>query len=220
VALKYLLTVLGNGRSQYLERCMSSIEQFLHPRPTDVFSFTDHGSKLGMCAAHWQCWQAAADSEYEWVFHIEEDYVLLGPVHLWDLAKVMDRGESSTTDGKSFKHGGVLQMALMRTPWGAEVEYGGYVAQNPVWYTRVYESLGWGEGEHWIAQRRNWTNAPALFRTSLAREFPWDPNPGCETEIGPRILAKYPEAVFGIFGGGECQAAHIGIERARGAQGY
>ena len=72
----------------------------------------------------------------------------------------------------------------------------------------------------WIATRRNWSNT-GLWRTDLCRQHAWPAEPGCETTIGPQLLAsRGPDTVFGLWGWGEPWQAHIGLERAPGSHGY
>jgi len=201
--VNYVLTVLANGRDEYLERALDSFDRFVEPKPAFTYIYDDRHSKLGMCAAHAKCWETAAGREEEWVFHLEEDFAILRPVDLTHFVALMKMQPS------------VKQVALVRCPWGFEIEWGGYIPQMP----GLYERRGSWQ-RPWIATTRNWATNPALFRTELAREFPWDPQPGCETEIGPRIIQRYPDAVFGLWGWGEPWAAHIGVERAPGSHGY
>lgn len=227
--MDYLLTVLTNGRRECFERSLHAFLKHVTPRPSAVFVMDDGGqtdaeelvSKLtpmastwpwqfestpepiGMCRAHGRCWAAAAASEYPWAFHLEDDQVLLRRTHLPDLAKVLDLEPALT------------QMALVRCPWGREIEHGGYIPQEPGWYTRTE-----GHGCEWIETTRNWCTAPSLFRTSLAREFPWPEEPGCETTIGPQIQAAGVGLKFGLWGGGEPHCAHIGVDRVPSAFGY
>jgi hypothetical protein len=235
--VEYLLTILSSGRTEYIERTLDAANEFLHPAPSALYVYDDGAStqvgpigdypftydgdprRIGMCAAHAKCWQAAAASKYRWVFHLEDDYVLLRPVDLQRLAAVIDAERN------------LVQMALVRTPWGAEVEHGGYIAQTPGWYQRresgeYCDNGGRDEVMHpvdyaeWIEQRRNWTCAPSLMRTDLARAFPWPAEPGCETTIGPQIIDALPDAQFGLWGWGEAWCAHIGVDRAEGSFGY
>jgi hypothetical protein len=220
--MHYLLTVLSSGRSLYLERALVAAARFLIPSPAAVYVYDDgleasaeafaafpdatvEGDpfRRGMCAAHTRCWEAAAASELDWVFHLEEDFVLLRPTRVDAIADVLTR------------HPHLAQMALVRTPWGREIEFGGYIPQMPGYYERCTDGTA-----EWIETTRNWATCPALLRTALTSEFAWSPLPGCETEIGPRIIASYPETKFGLWGGGEPHAAHIGVERAPGAHGY
>ncbi len=237
---RYILTILSSGRPVYLERTLASYAQHLSPAPSAVYAYDDGETtplaalylpaaqeawggadwrsesspvRLGQCAAQARCWQAASASEFEWAFHIEDDSVLLRPTDLRDLAAVLDAEPT------------LAQMALVRCPWGHEIEYGGYISQTPGHYERretIIESGAQGCYRHleWISTVRNWAHAPALFRTSLTREFPFPAEAGCETTIGPMIRARYPDAVFGLWGAGEPWSAHIGVERAPGSHGY
>lgn len=216
---RYLLTVLGNGRTEYLNRTMDAIEEHLSPQPAEVFVFDDSKMRLGQCAAMAKCWEYAAASEYRHCFHFEEDYVCLRPIDVSHMVMLMDW------------HRHLLQLTLMRQAWLREIEFGGYITKDPSWYERCEGSIA-PSPEHmaewpysikhaeWIETTRNWANAPTLFRTSLAREFEWPAEPGCETSIGPQMLAKYPEGRFAILGAGEVWASHIGVERAVGSHGY
>lgn len=226
--MKYLLTVLSNGRPDYLARTLDAFREHVSPQPTEVYLYDDGGrtplgilqdrypgaavayrdERVGMCAAHGFCWGAAATSELDWVFHLEDDMRILCPIDLDEIAAVME------------SHPHLVSMTLKRTPVGSELEYGGFVEQEPGWYERETEAhVDWGYFSRWFETRRNWSCAPTLFRTDLARAFPWSSEPGCETEIGPRLLTDQ-EIRFGFWGGGECQVAHIGVERALGAKGY
>jgi hypothetical protein len=231
--LDYILTVLSSGRPAYLERTLAAFGDLVAPGPSAIYVYDDgadddrlyetlnlvgeyvgdatvEGSptRLGMCAAHARCWRAAAESDAEWAFHLEDDYRILCPIDLRDLALVIDA------------HVQLAQMTLMRTPWGAEVEHGGYVPQSPGHYERHETVMIPGCAVSWFETTRNWAAAPTLFPTMLARLIDWPTEPGCETAIGPLVEEINPGARFGIWGAGECQVAHIGVERAKGSHGY
>lgn len=240
--MNYLLTILSSGRPVYLERTLHWYGRFLNPKPASVFVFDDGGTldhdwlgdrieaawpgaewlvqgsarRLGQCVAQAECWAVAADSDHEWVWHVEDDVVLLRPLDLRDLAAVLD-AESA-----------VPQMALIRCPWGNEIEWGGYISQFPGHYDRrvttALVTVGGVERAEprafeWIATRRNWAHAPMLCRTQLCRDYVFPARPGCETEIGPMLLAAGYEA-FGLWGWGSPDVAHIGVERAPRSHGY
>lgn len=211
----YLLIVLSTGRKKYLERTLAAIDEHLRPRHAELFIFDDSVTRLGQCAAYGECWKYAAASDYEWTVVFEEDYVCLRPLDVGHMSDIL----------RAQPH--LLQLTLMRQAWLREVEFGSYVAKDPGWYERKtgrvthhgFNTITDVDAE-WIETTRNWANAPTLFRTSLAREFEWPSEPGCETTIGPRMLERYPEGKFGILGAGEVQAAHIGVERAPHSHGY
>lgn len=226
--MNYLLTVLTNGRPDYLARTLDAFREYVSPQPTEVYLYDDGGrtplgilqerfpgsavayraERVGMCAAHAFCWGAAATSKLDWVFHLEDDMRILCPIDLDEIAAVME------------SHPYLASMTLKRTPWGTEVEHGGFVEQEPGWYERkVVHGYQGAKTQRWFETTRNWSCAPTLFRTDLARALPWSPEPGCETEFGKRLLDE-DVVRFGIWGGGECQVAHIGVDRAPGARGY
>lgn len=236
--MNYILTLLSSGRPTYLERTWAAYERLLSPPPQIVYTFDDgaqtpfnqlqpdwlseawpdtywQGSgsttRLGQCKAQAHCWEAAARSGCEWVFHVEDDVVLLRPLDLRDLVTVL---EDPYVEGKH-----LAQMALVRCPWGAEIEYGGYIPKDPGWYERHTAPYSDWQAE-WITTTRNWAHSPALFSTDLCREFAFPAEPGCETTIGPMIRETLPDAVFGLWGAGEPWVAHIGVERAPGSHGY
>lgn len=247
--MRYLLTILTNGRREYLERAVHAFAQHASPAPSAIFVMDDGGqtgypfvvdliaaafhgrpdaprepavyedspAPLGMCRAHAHCWHAAASSDLPWVFHLEDDFVLLRPLDLDHLRETLEAEPLLT------------QLALVRTPWGFEIPHGGYIPQTPGHYERretriLYDTGAMVESQkavaRWIATQRNWATNPALFRTSLAREVPWPLENGCETSVGPAILDLDPDAVFGLWGWGEPWAAHVGEHRQEGAHGY
>lgn len=222
--------MLTNGRPDYLARTLAAFSEHVHPQPSEVYIFDDglltpreafapyedatvEGAKVtkGMCAAHAFCWVRAAESRFKWVFHIEDDYVILRPVGLPLMADVIEANPH------------LVQMTLVRCPWGFEIEHGGYIPKDPGWYVRQggAEDPSWHPGaQEWIETTRNWAVAPTLFPTAVARKHWWPAERGCETTIGPRILEQEPDARFGLWGWGEPWVAHIGVDRQKGAFGY
>lgn len=245
---EYLLTVLTNGRVDCLERTLAAFFAHARPRPSKMYVVDDGGATgsdavfalserygkdintayettgdmvgvpdeaIGMCGAMERCWLAAAESGDRglgWIFHLEDDQLLLRPINIFHLALV----QASTW---GYRERALAQMALVRAPWGAEIPHGGYIPKDPGWYNRV-GAIRHGGPHEWIETTRNWATSPALYRAELCQEFEWPTEPNCESLIGPRIRERYPEAVFGLWGHGECQYAHIGVERAEGAHGY
>jgi hypothetical protein len=225
--MEYLLTVLTNNRPVYLERTMAAFARYVRPAPTRVIVLDDGGRTpdlrapmgylpvearelrtpgFGQCRAMQMLWDAAAASDLDWWFHIEDDQVILRPVDLEHLAYVVEKV-------------GLAQMALMRTPWGAEIEHGGYIPKDPGFYTRRGREFS---THQWIETTRNWAFAPALIPQGVvaARFARYLPDRDCETSIGPSILDAYPEMRFGLWGWGEPWCAHIGVDRGAGAHGY
>lgn len=235
--MRILLGVLSCGRPDYLERTLASFSEFMRPRPSAVYIWDDglatpreslsafhdvdmlvegNRERVGRCAGHARLWQATrwdAFAHLDYLFTIEDDVVLLRPLDLDDLADLLNAEPT------------LAQLALVRCPWGAEIPYGGYIAQFPDRYERRF-TTGVGIDENceptyeWIASTVDWTSSPALLPAALPREIDWPTNAGCEHELGPRILERRPDAVSGYWGWGEPWVAHIGIERVEGGYGY
>jgi len=188
--------------------------------PTDAYQafaevdrFVVEGEKqrVGCCSGHARLWQAARRPEFsdiDWLFTVEDDIVLLRPLNLHHMAEVLQAEPT------------LEQLALVRCPWGAEIEHGGYIRMFPYRYTRRETHVGGSCPAHWISSTVDWASSPALMPASLPREIERPDDPGCETALGPRIMALRPEAVSGYFGLGEPWVAHLGMQRVEGGFGY
>lgn len=227
--MRYLLCVLTCGRPDYLRRTLATYSQFMWPRPEAVYVWDDglatpmeaydafadvpttvegELDRIGRCSGHAHLWEATRRPEYaelDWVFTIEDDVVLLRPLRLPDLASVLNEEDD------------LAQLALVRCPWGAEIEVGGFIPLFPDRYERR-SSLGLPF--EWMASTYDWTSSPALLPAALPREVDWPGGHGCEGELGPRILAQRPHAISGYWGWGEPWVAHIGMQRIKGGYGY
>lgn len=227
--MNYLLAVLTCGRPEYLQRTLASYARFLQPQPTAVYAWDDgmqtplsafhpfdegelivegEANRIGRCSGHARLWHAAAQSRFDWVFTVEDDIVLLRPLNLEYLRQLIEVERT------------LEQLALIRCPWGAEIEHGGYIPMFPDRYERRSTAVAGGREGHWISSTVDWTSSPALLPTSLTREVEWPSGHNCELELGPRITALRPESVSGYFGQGEPYCAHVGMQRAAGSFGY
>lgn len=245
-SMNYLFAMLACGRTDYTRRTLAAYGEFLTPAPSEVFVYDDggqldleavwpdawadvpralasHPTRLGRCAAHAKLWEYAAASEHEHVWVVEDDILLLRPLALHNLAALLDAEPN------------LVQVALVRCPWGGEIPFGGYIPMRAAlghdWYERrstfqyqsgdpVLDHYGQPCTFEWIASTVDWTSSPALLRTSLAREVEWPASAGCEGTLGPRIQAVYPDAVSGYWGWAEPWCSHIGMERVAGGHGY
>lgn len=225
--MRYFLSLLTNGREECLERTLAAFEEFVTPRPSEIFIHIDGpfspprplygemewkvaqaSTPVGFTYGTKDCYDEAAHSGFEWCFHMEDDMVIVRPVDLNHLREVLEVE----------KH--VCQMALVRSPWGAEIPYGGYIAQHAEQYTRrQVATRGWGSAK-WIEHVRNWTTNPALQRTSFLREHPFPVVQHSEGMYGFQIREQSPGTTFGLWGWGEPWCAHIGVDRQHGSHGY
>lgn len=230
--MNYLLAILTCGRPKYLERTLASFVRFLDPAPSAVYVWDDGAStpvetfgilegdhltvegepeRIGRCAGHAKLWEACRRDTYaglDWVFTAEDDVVLVRPTPLNWLRELLQ----AEVD--------LQQVALVRCPWGAEIEWGGYFAQFPWKYERRETQIKDGPVCRWTASTVDWTSSPALLPMSLPLGIDWPAEPGCELTLGPRIQAAAKDAVSGYWGWGEPWCAHIGLDRIPGGHGY
>lgn len=233
--MTYLLAVLTCGRPDYLKRTLATFSDFLSPRPAAVYAWDDghrtpleafsafsdvpivvdgETARVGRCSGHAHLWEATRLPEFahmDWVFTIEDDVVLLRPLNLFHLAEVLDAEPD------------LAQLALVRCPWGVEVEVGGFIPLFPDRYERRttwVEKASYTAPARWIASSVDWTSSPALLRASLPRAVDWPGGHGCELELGPRIVEAGYATCSGYWGWGEPWCAHTGMKRVDGGFGY
>lgn len=227
--MRYLFAMLSCGREEYVRRTLAAYAELLDPAPSAVYVYDDGGQtpldafnawdvpvtveslpyRVGRCAGHANLWRFAAASEFDYVWTVEDDILLLRPLNLRAVAELLELKPQ------------VQQVALVRCPWGSEIYHGGYIPMRAGsdWYIRAGQVSDTGWWLEWIESTRDWTSSPALLRTSLPREVAWPEEAGCEGTLGPRILERHPEAVSAYWGLGEPWTAHIGLERVEGAHG-
>ena len=156
----------------------------------------------GAIRSAWEFLLAGEDSHPErFVFHLEDDFVLLRPVDLEAMIDVLD----------SFPH--LVQLALRRQPWNDEEQAaGGIVESHPDDYIDVVgrTNRAWAK---WLEHRRFFTTNPSLYRTTLCRKG-WPEGEHSEGIFTHRLLAD-PDVRFGFWGdrkSGEA-VSHIGNKR-------
>jgi hypothetical protein len=135
--------------------------------------------------------------KFEYVFHLEDDFLFHRPVPLVDMMKVLD------------DHPYLYQLALKRQPWNdTEKQAGGIIEQHPGDYTQK---------ESWIEHRRFFTTNPTLYRRSLM-DIGWPSGIHSEGHFTHKILNMDPEAQFAFWGhrADEPWVQHIGARQGTG----
>lgn len=213
------LLVMTDGRDEYLRRSLASLDQvcggfaelWMHDDTGDdeyrarlaaefpLFVQVGQGPRRGFGGAIRQAWRTLnVRSSADFVFHLEQDFVLIRPVDLDAMADAL------------LYRVNLMQLALRRQPWNAaERAAGGVVEQHPDDYVERREG-----GQVWLEHRRFFTTNPSLYRRSLCmRGWPDGPNSEGHFSIG---LFWHPNVVCGFWGardsGEWCE--HIGHERA------
>lgn len=140
----------------------------------------------------------------DWVFHLEDDFVLRRDVDLAAMVRVLDANPN------------LVQLALRRQPWNdAEKAAGGIVEQH----ADAYQDMVMGKTpDRWLEHRLFFTTNPSLYRRSLClREWPEGGN--SEGHFTHQLLVD-SSVRFGFWGARDSGewVEHIG--HARVGTGY
>lgn len=193
-AVEYHLAVLTHGPPKTLNRTLESFNEMVTPTPSSIFVRRDPGE--GFCRATKAMWDHLQEVAERWVFWLEHDFLFKRPVDLAELAQTITANPS------------VVQMALCRQPVNATERAAGGLVQS------IAESLTRHQG--WLEHRRYWTTNPSLFKTAIAKVFPWPAGPECEGKFGIELLKRRYDTSFGIWGDGEIWVDHVGRRNGHG----
>lgn len=143
------------------------------------------GTKMGFSGAIFAGWAALSGLGEEYIFHLEDDFVINRHIPLKWMQGILERNPR------------VQQLALKRQPWAPEEKAaGGFVEMYPEAYTERFD----GEtGMAWFDQKLFFTTNPSLYRSELIQDG-WPLCEGSEAEFTRRVLAINPEASFGYLG--------------------
>lgn len=217
--MSWTLLVLGHGRWDYLgetlqaldgvvgldffDRHIMSLDADLVPEngPGGVsWEILSTGGRRGLVANVQQGWDALGDDE--WVFHLEEDFVVRDA----PLDAMRDTLISRPT---------VAQMVLERQPLNAsEVAHGGLLgASNIPEFTQHY-AVGGVVPHDFREQSHLFSFNPCVYRSSVATKA------GTETHVTQRLRAE--GRTFGFWGrqGDAPRCEHIGVEGGMGSAGW
>lgn len=224
--MRYHLAVLTHGPDgAHLDATLSAFRQHVTPAPASATLFADGADALprayeaakaanwanwvvdsfdrprGFCAATRELWQEAAHFDgagADYVFWLEHDFEILRPVHLRDVALVLDGVPQ------------LAQMALMRDAVNDhEKAAGGLYESRPGQYTQRHTDA-FGVPLPWLHHRAYLTTNPSLMRRDFMVENPWPDIPEfCEGRFGIQLVeAGY---TFGVWGDGKPWCRHIGL---------
>ncbi len=205
----FTLVVTSHGRWEYLDRAIEQLDRTVGLDAFDrrilsldgcnhfdipVFDILSNGRvRQGLTANLAQVW-GALTPEDEWVFHVEEDF-LIRDAPLDEMAATLD----------AFPQ--VANMVLVRQPWNqVERRFGSVLPTIP----GLVDRGGWQEH-----RRGFWLN-PMVAHASLLRSL----CPGVEQKLTDQCLAR--GLSFGYWGGrdDEPRCEHIGAEGGMGSSGW
>lgn len=209
------LLIMTNGRKKYLEKALASLDK-LHGNFTRKLIHDDSGdrqfqnwlrkfkfevattNRIGFTGAMISAWNQVKEDSNEWVFHLEEDFLIIDDIYLKNMMNVMHQNYC------------IKQIVLLRQPLGGrELQKGGIIASHPERYEDKTDGTN-----HWVEHRVGFSCNPCLYRKSLIYEYPWPDKPHSEREFG-KILFEDPQAKSAYWGKGtdKPKACHIGEER-------
>jgi hypothetical protein len=153
-----------------------------------------NNNRLGFAGAIQKAWRVIPP-ETDFVFHLEDDFLINEPVNLDQIASVLEQ----------FPY--IAQMCLRRQPWGTEPKEGGFIAQWP----QTYEDCSW-EGFHWLEHRNFFSTNPSLYASRITSAG-WPEAPDSEGKFGPKLWAAGMKAAFWGKREDPPRVHHIGDER-------
>jgi hypothetical protein len=191
------LLVIGDGRDHLRQATVDSLAAAIgidYGDPSSVgrhlvgmVTVDDREHKLGFCGAIQQGWQRLRDApfEFDYVFHLEEDWLFERPFNLAHLAALLDAEPR------------LAQVAFRRNAVApAEKRAGGLVELWP----QMYEEKRWSDGEivvDYLEHSLYFTTNPSLYRRSLI-DSTWPDGPRCEETFGEALVAHgYRFALLG-----------------------
>ncbi len=210
------LLIMTNGRKEYFERMQSTLGK-LHGNFTRTLIHDDSGdakyqtwlkklgsevattNKIGFTGAMSSAWNKLKEDANEWIFHLEEDFLIMEDINVEDMISVLN------------SHTYLTQMVLLRSPIaGRELQKGGIIASHPERYTDNTDGTN-----YWVEHRVGFSCNPCVYRKSLIYQHPWPTVPKSERVYG-QILLKDPNVKFAYWGKSTdaAKVQHIGEIRS------
>ena len=196
--MKRTLLIITDERPEYLARTVASAAKHLPPfdrrlmmddsgnpefaRYLDVtypdFEIHHNEHNLGRAATMRKAWNLIAESDADFVFHLQNDFVFTGPVPLNDIQAVLERKPR------------LAQVALLRQPWNdAEKAAGSIYAKDGI--DRYFQRVAPGRDGlvYFLEQTIRWTDNPSLFPADLCRRLPYPVDANVEGGFSDMVRA-------------------------------
>lgn len=218
------LLVMTDGRKQFIEPTLErtnmlsgyisrklihddsgdeSYRKWLLRRYGKEYEIYSTGRRSGFGGAIISAWNQLQNDNNDWVFHLEDDFVMSNLVPLSEMITVMNRNPH------------IVQMALRRQPWNeVEKAAGGIVEADPDSYEEKTNGI-----HTWLEHRKFFTTNPSLYRKSLTVEHPWPVGLNSEGKFGIELFKDADKrSAFWGHKGEEPRCWHIG--EFRNGAGY
>lgn len=135
---------------------------------------------------------------FNYIFHLEDDFIFNEPINLHNMITVMDRNPQ------------LQQMSLLRQSWNeAEKAVGGIMQAHP----DDFIEYQYGPN-HWVEHRRFFTTNPCIYRKQLIVDYEWPEGFQSEGIFSINLLSD-PKLTCGFWGEkfGAPKVEHIGHQR-------
>lgn len=217
--MKVLLLVITDNRLPCLRLTMEGVAKYMSAQFSDWvmvddsansefqdrihyyypnFRIVSNERNLGFGLTMARAWGIVRECKCDYVFNLQNDFVLRRRVYLTHLIEVMQ----SRPD--------LIQMSLRRQPVNQkEKDAGGFVELFP----QAYRDMEWN-GYHWLEHNMRFTMNPAIIPGWVANED-WPQPPYCESQFGVKMRERGYK--MGIWGKREDPplVEHIGDVRTR-----
>lgn len=212
-----VVLVITDGRKECMERTMSSMYEMLDGPIASVVIVDDsadplyaawldetyqqttrvhHAIRRGFGGAIQSGWDHLGGAD--WVFHLEDDFVLNRTVPLEDMVVTLVR------------HPYLAQLVLCRQPWNdRERAAGGVMQTHPREYRQQVDIRA-----AWVEHSLYWSTNPSLY-SARRTEGGWPEGEYSEGMFGFRLRAEDKDLRFGVWGrlNDPPWVEHIGVER-------
>lgn len=201
--MRFAVLTIRDGRDDVHERSIESLQ--LHcPVPDEHVVVDDSEHDLGFAGAIAEGWRrvAALDTDVDYVFHHEADFLFTQRVEIEAMARVLDA------------HPHLAQLVLKRQPWNdQERDAGGIVEMWPDEYVQRVHA-----GHLFTEHRLHWSTNPGLYPVGWCQQG-WPQSAGSEQAWTERLV-EAADVRFAYWGAkyDPPLVEHIGVERT--GRGY
>lgn len=156
-------------------------------------------TRQGFGGAINSAWEFMKDYEFEYIFHLEDDFTFNRKIPVDDMIQ------------KLVENPNVYQMALRRQAWNREEMRVGGVIQR--WPDQFHQQNGF------MTHRLFFTTNPSLYRRSLIETRTYPNIKDAEGHFTLEITGSDPNAVFGFWGDKTDPpwVNHNGVKRGKGS---
>lgn len=189
------LVVISDRRDLYLPRCLESVKRHLGPTCQQVV-LADPDHEYTASGAVNAAWSQVRDADY--VFHLEEDFVLTAAIDLLGMATVLDANLN------------LASLTLLRQPWSQPEHAAGGII--PLYAEHMVDRKT--DGYPWVQHDRFFSLNPSLVpRRTFEYGFP----EGSEPAMTEQLLRRGFH--FGYWGSrhDSPRCLHIGEYRSVGS---